>query len=373
MRNFNPVALLGLVLIALCGCGSEIKPSNRISSRDLDSLFDAAYVANTGFEDFAKTKRPSNGNPVRVIEDIIGDKDLKYNGDESPSEMWPTPPIYHDDEAGGYIMLPNIMNTRWGSVEFQKIPQPYDVYVVLRDLEAVPYEGYFAVGFGLRNKHDQLEMNRDKGALFPKPTVPEFNKVTIIRMRIDGDKSRLWLNDVEVPGGPVDVGSDGITGLGYGTNSHVAQHDFYGMWVKFGTLSAAEHKVVYDQLAEIYKPGEHPNKPFASKIRVQWNKDLPGWTATYDYVNPLGFPEDISKTEYQWYRFENGKDLNTTHALQGNKAQGKLLSRVDYAAEFPAPHNSTGNLLMVSIKVYDTQGNSWRFLRSPFAIDNVDN
>ncbi len=365
--------LLCVLLFELCGCGSEIRPSDRISSRDLDSLFDAAYVAGNSFEDFAGTKRISNGKPARLIEDIIGDKDLKYNGEDSPSDMWPTPPVYHEDEAGGYILLPNILNTRWGSKEFTKIPQPYDVYVVLRDLEAVPYEGYFAVGFGLRNRGDHLAINRSDEGNFPAPTLLEFNKRTIVRIRYDGGNSRMWLNNVEVPGGPVNVGSDGIVGLGYGTNSHVAQHDFYGMWVKFGTLTSAEHKVVYDQLAEIYKPGEYPNKPFANKIKVEWNNTLKAWSANYEFVNPLGFPEDVSKTEYQWYLFENGKDLNTTHALPGLKSQSKILTRLDFLTQFPPPHTSAkGNLLMVSVKVYDTQGNSWRFLRSQFGIDNVD-
>lgn len=362
--------LLNLLVIVLFGCGNEISPSSRISSRDLDSLFDAAYVAGNGYEDFAKTKRISDGKPARVIEDIIGDKDIKYGGEESPSAMWPTPPVYHSDEAGGYIMLPNILNTRWASSEFQEIPQPYDVYVVLRDLEAVPYEGYFAVGFGLRNRGDHLAINRDEEGNFPAPTLLEFNKTTIVRIRYDGANSRMWLNNKEVPGGPVNVGKLGIRSLGYGTNSHVAQHDFYGMWVKFGTLTAAEHEVVYEQLSEIYKPGEYPNKPFANNIKAEWNGA--GWIAKYEYVNPLGIPEDVTRTEYQWYLFKNGTDLNETAALLGNKAKNKVFVRNDFASDFPGPHNNAGNFIMVSVKVYDTEGNSWRFLRSQFTLDNVE-
>lgn len=372
MRVIFSMVLLSLVFIGLCGCGNEISPSARISSRDLDSLFDAAYVAGNGYEDFAKTKRISDGKPARVIEDIIGDKDWIYGGEEVPSEMWPTPPVYYQDDAGGYVMLPNISNIRWATPEFAEIPQPFDVYVVLRDLEAVTYEGYFAVWLGLRNRGDHLAINRDQAGDFPAPTVLEYNKITIARIRYDGKNSKLWLNNVEVPGGPVDVGKEGIRGLGYGTNSHVAQHDFYGMWIKFGTLTNAEHKVVYDQLAEIYKPGEYPNKPFANNIRAEWNGA--GWVAKYEYVNPLGIPEDPDRTEYQWHVFVNGLDLNTTGPLKGgSKSKNKVLVRNEFAADFPAPHSSSkGNLVMVTVKVFDKNGNSWRTLRSPFTLDNVE-
>jgi hypothetical protein len=359
-------ALIFALALALVSCNhtTTIKPP-----LDLSAYFDAIYLAQSGFEDFAKTKSITDGVPARVIKDLKGNKDLIYGGPESPSPIWTTPPVFHQDETGGYIMLPNVLNTVWRSKQFAAIPQPFDVYVVLRDLEAVTYEGYFAVWFGLRNRGDHLAIGTNLEGNFDAPVVLDYNKRTIVRIRFDGIHSRLWLNNVAVPPGEVGAGNAGIEELGYGTNSHVAQHDFFGMWVKFGTLTEAEHSQIYTKLEQQYHAGQYPDQPLASHIRADWNGT--GWTANYDYVSKTGLPEDKTRTEYQWFYRDPALDLSLATFLPGANAKKKILLRSDYPTELPGPHDETGRFVFAGVKVYDTAGNSWRLLRSPFTHDNI--
>jgi hypothetical protein len=374
MKKIITLLVACSLFVSFQNCKDEAPPDTTPAGTELNSLFDAAYLASQGNEDLAMTQPIADGKPARVIKDLIGTKHLLYDGPEVPSPMWLTPPVFHNDEMGGYIFLHNISPTKWASKDFEAIPQPYDVYVVLRDVEAVNYEGYFAVGIGFRNRGDKLEIKiDDKSGVttsvdFAAPTILEFNKISIVRLRFDGANSRAWINNVPVPPGTVNVGNGAIPRLGYGSNSHTAQHDFFGMWVKFGTLSDADHEFVYEELSKKYDPGKFPNKPFANKIKAVWNGT--GWTAQYEYVSPNGIAEDTGKTEFQWYYHSLADDLNLTTSFVGANAKKKTLVRSDYASIFPSREKAR---VFVSVKVYDVQGNSWNhFVRSSFTLDNVD-
>jgi hypothetical protein len=353
-------------------------------NQDVINLFNNVYTAPTGFQEASMTNPTADGKQVWVIKDIKGDKDLIWAGGRTvQSPMWPSPlPLYYPDEVGGYIFLPNLNASNWLSKQFSAAAQPYDIYIVLRDVEAQQDEGYFAVSFGVRNIGDHLKYVLNSPGNNPevdmdRPFVPEFNKRSILRLRIDGPRSRLWINNVPVTykgSNTVDLGSAPITFLGYGSNSHVAQHDFYSMLVKFGTLSDAENKTVYDELAKYYNIGTYPEKPFASKIKaVGNNANQPRvWTATYEYVSTTGTLEDTGKTEYQWGYFDvfNGSknDINEANILAG--ATSKTLARNDYPSLFKDPGKSKA-FVFVIVKVYDTKGDSWsHFVRSPLTVDN---
>jgi hypothetical protein len=352
---------------------------------DLKQYFDAAYVAQESFEDKGGSTPIANRKPVRMIKDIIGDKDLIWAGKEVPSPMWPTPPVFYVDEntggakPTGYIFLHNVTDTYWESKLFTAIPQPYDVYVVLRDVEAVNFEAYFSRAFGLKEFGDRLQLilvsgNANKQILMDAPTKLPFNKISIVRLRYDGANTKVWLNNVQVPPNTVDVGDIKINLIAYGTNSHVAQHDFFGMWAKFGTLTPAEHEIVYKTLADFYNPGNFPTKPLADKIKAVWDRNTKSWSAQYTYVGEN--PEDLTKTEFQWGYQDLSKDLDTSTLFPGDKAKGKTLVRSDFPGEIPLPGQANvsqqkGVRVFVIVKVYDNKGNSWRHLvRSGFTVDN---
>ncbi len=348
----------------------------------LNSLFDAVYLASQGFQDRAKIQQVANDKEVLVISDLKGDKELTFTTGRSnasfvPSPLWPTAPKYYTDDAGGYILVPNVSETYWTSKSFAEIPQPYDAYVVLRDFQAVANEGYFAVGLGLRNRNDRLELSmnalkRTTAINMNAPTVFEFNKRSIVRIRIDGANSALWINNVQVTPKAVNVGTDALSVLGYGTNSHAAQHDFYGMWVKFGTLNSNEHQFIYDELVKQYKPATFPDKPFADKVKINGNAAASPreWSVTYDFVAPAGASEDKTKTQYQWGYVSTSVDLNMANYFSGPNGNKPTLKRADFPAEFPSPGGNKTYIFVV-VKAFDTNGNSWdHVVRSILIPDN---
>ena len=389
MKRILQVSCFAFLVIISGQCKKD-EPDASIPDAEIDTYFDLAYIASGGFEDLAKAKAISDGKPVRVLKDLVGTKDALWKGKEIPAPMWPTPPVYYNDAMGGYILVPNVSFSWWLSEKFTAIPQPYDVYIVMRDLQAVPYEGYISAGIGMRNKDDHLELKIDyNDATGFHSAVKEFangsgvpvkNKMSIVRIQFNGANSKVFINNVQV-GGTVDLGSAGTHELGYGTLSHAAQHDFYGMWMKLGgLLNDKDNEYVYGKLAEIYKPGSYPDKPIADKIRSIWSSTSKSWEAQYDYVSPDGTPEDKTKTEYKWgYHMINKTggapalihDLDQTTFFIGSKATGKTLLRDDFPAIFTAKGNGSVEVF-VSVKVFDTAGKSWdHIVRSQFTVDDI--
>ncbi len=404
-------AVFFLLVVEQCSKSDPAPVSLVAQYPDLKKYFDAGYVAAVGFEDLAGTIPASDGKPVRVIKDIIGDKNMSWLGKDVPSPMWKTPPTYHVEERAGapsigYILVHNVTDTKWQTKEFTPVAMPYDLYLVLRDTECVNYEGYFAAGLGLRNRGDRLEIKIDdfKGGQcqttslnMAKPTIFAYNKIAIVRMRYDGAKTKLFVNNVEIP---VDDSqpsnscneyrpftNEMIKLFGYGTISHAAQHDFFGIWLKFGTISAADHTAIYQALADFYKPNNFPEKPFANNIKAVWNNTTKAWGVQYDYVGAN--PEDKSKTEYQWgYHLQgntsiqpaSGEDLDNSSFFDGPDGKSSTLVRSKFSSIFAnsavgPKYSELGKnfvRVFVSVKVYDNKGNSWNHLtRSSFAGDNT--
>ena len=379
MKKVPHLIALFLFFISLANCSKtaieDPIPDVIPEYPELKQYFDAAYVAPVGFEDKGKATAASNGKPVRVIKDIIGDKDLIWAGKEVPSPMWPTPPVYYAEGKTGYILVHNVSDTYWHSAQFTAASQPYDLYVVLRDVEAVNYEGYFARSLGLRNRGDRLELSLS-GPNTPStssvdmstPTILEFNKITIVRIRFDGANTKLYLNNTIVAPGAVNIGNGKINQMVYGTNSHAAQHDFFGMWAKFGTLSDAEHATIYQTLSDFYKPGIYPEDPLANKIRAVWNNSTKSWDAQYEYVGGTN-AQDVAKTTYQWGYHDLKDDLDLSNIIVG--ATQKSLKRSDYPALFTSPGQSKIKVF-VSVKVFGQDGKSWNHMvRSGPILDNV--
>ncbi len=354
---------------------SDPIPASVATFPDVKAYFDAAYVAPFSSQDNAMTQDIVDGQPAVVLKDLVGDNHMTWVSDRVvPSPMWTTPPVYHVDGNQGYILVPNVDKSRWVSKQFAKKSQPFDLYVVLRDLEAVSFEGYFAVTLALRNRGDHLEIALTDGntTISPQlnpPTLLEFNKISIVRIQFDGANSKIWINNVQVPPTTLDVGTGGINQLGYGTVSHVAQHDFFGMWIKFGKVSDTDHATIYNTLADFYKPGTFPDKPLATKIKATWNTTTKAWEAKYTYQGAS--PEDKTKTQYRWGYHDRSQDLNTANLLPENQASSATLVRANFSNIWTQPGLNKVDVFCV-VRVFDDRGNSWDHLvRSPPTPDNV--
>jgi hypothetical protein len=385
---FVPSVLL-LYVSQNCSKKSDPGPAAVATYPDIKKYFDAGYVASVGFQDKDTATAIADGKPALVIKDIIGKRHWYWAGPSGAlSPMWSTSPLYHSESKAdakakgyGYVLVPNTLNTVWQSNVFAAMPQPYDIYVVLRDFECVQYEAYFAPGIGIRNRGDHLGMGLDDQSgttqqldftVTNPPTLVDFDKITIMRIRVDGANTMLWLNNVVVAPGAVDIGTGAIKVLGYGTPSHAAQHDFFSMWVKFGTISSADHATIYQTLSDFYKPGTYPDYPLATAIRAAWNNGSTaaskGWTATYTYQGAN--PQDTTKTTYQWgYYDQTTGDVGTASFLTGDNSTKKSLLRSDYPTIFATLNRMW---VFVIVKVFDSKGNTWSHLvRSPMTFDNI--
>jgi hypothetical protein len=343
---------------------------------DVSAWFDLQWTAANSTSDLAGIVQIQDGAPVRRFFDGIHDAidhDIRHHDGPPHSIRYPDPPTFHAGD-GGYVWFPNVKNTTYGVNNVPAMLPPFEVYAVLRDLQGVPYEGYFANWIGLRDRGNTLEMN---GAEFPPNSgVLVKNKITIVRMRIDGADSRLWLNGAPYAGGAaVTIPFLALTGIGYGTVSHGANHDFFGFWVKInGLLSEAEHAEIYARLSARYPPGEFPNAPLADNLRVMMHT-YGTWSCDYDYVNRLGLPEGA--TSYQWY-IAGGTDspgpyddmLSDAYPLPGVNARNKTLRRSDYAALLTTSGGAQAGLVYCGITVRDSAGNAWRELHSPWVNNN---
>jgi hypothetical protein len=378
---FLALALVSsLLLIQMQSCSSSdpaVVPAVA-TFPDVKSFFDAAYVAPFSSQDNAMTQDIVDGKPVLVLKDLIGDNHLTWVNDRASdklSPMFTTPPVYHVDGTQGYILIPNVDRSRWVGKQFTKKPQPFDIYVVLRDLEAVSDEGYFAETFGLRDRSGsprRLEVSLNDGANSRSVTTTaslEYNKISIVRLRYDGANTTLSINGVQASGA-LDMQNLGLNFIAYGTPSHIAQHDFFGMWIKFGKVSDADHAVVYKTLSDFYKPGTFPDKPIATSIRATWNNASKSWEAKYTYQGAN--PEDKTKTEFRWGFHDKTKDLNTAGFFAaGSPSTGASLVRANFANIFTQPGQNKVDVF-VTVKVFDDKGNSWdHVLRSPPTPDNV--
>jgi hypothetical protein len=361
-----------LLSYAAFSCGEKIDPSSPSidESVELDSLFDVIYLPSNGFEDINRTIPITNDRPIRVFVDEIGDKDLEYNGNPTPTRIG-EPPHYYSDE-GGYVFIPNVNNIHWETPgDFAEIPQPFDVYYVYRDLQGLPGESFVNGGstFNLRNRVTNMSIGLDTTPReFPEGSaLPEYNKITIFRIRFDGANSKLWMNNEQVTG-TVDVGSRGITEMAMGAINNANQCDFFFAGAKFGTLTQEEHDFIYDKLAEVYPPGVFPDKPLADSVHVTYSNNV--FTANYNYVNTLGIDEDTDKTEYIWLHAGNESFPTLMNQQVVPGADGKTMNRLDYPEIFPNP--PSGVWLKALVKVWDKEGNTWRYLEGIWKKDNTN-
>lgn len=384
MKKF--IFSLFIVFLTNAGCGDRIGTTVTMVPPidipdDIKAIFDVMYLPSDGFEDLDGTVPITNENSIRYFKDAIGDRDMVYNGNPTPTRIG-QPPLYFNEE-GGYVFLPNVNNIHWETPgEFDEIPQPFDVYYVFRDLQGIGGENYVKGSntFNLRDRRDKLTIGLGVGpdsGEFPtnSPTLKENyqNVISIIRIRFDGPRSFIVINndtiknnDVARSTAFVDVGAGGITEMAMGTQNNCSHSDFFFAAAKFGTLTDTENEFVYETLENLYPPGVFPLKPFANNVTVDFEGDV--WTVDYDFINRLGFDEDESRAEFVWFHAgsESARDLRNQQIVPG--ATGRTLNRLDHPDIFPNPPSNVW--IRPAVKVYDVEGNTWRFLDALWLRDN---
>ena len=386
----------------------------------VETLLTSYYIAANGFEDYEKTIRVSNLSPVRVLVDEQGNSpDITFRGLEAadrdtlikvPRMPQDQPPTFYSHTGGMY--LPNVEKGHYVSESFEDGVRstPFEYWAVVRNFRTLQQESIFAPGslmprLRLRElRYSEWGINGDEIDYPESGGIPAYLEKTVIRMKYDPPNSQLYYNMVGL-GEAAEINDIRIERIGFGSNGHGQNHELYALGYIDGVLNDSDAMELFEELVDLDSLGFNrlPQTPVAIPTAEDggvwddlinfYDRDNERWYLSFDYNAENGLEEDKSRREFQWYWGDtrlNGdltNFLNRQHAIPG--ATDSVLVRSDYALG-----NSFGNQaifraqgatcdevggnrtcyirISASIKLYDTQGNSFGEVQTNWVVDNVD-
>lgn len=286
-----------------------------------------------------------NGDSVQVIPDAVGKYPMKYAGIAAPI-LTGKPPIFHNGE----ILFDNEPSTLFNSDAFPRVAYPYELTLIGRRLPGTPFEQYLndwpndlTIGdSGNKLRSGDGEVNSQT---YANSGVNDF-EVFAIHVLAESGKQTMWLNG-KLLGSIVSrtTSRREINSVGVGTNN--AQWNFIAEYVKHGRLSDQDRAAHLQSVAKSYAPGSKLSAPYASNVSI--SKDAV-YTAKHDYNGTL--PQDVAKTQFRWLGYGSG-------GLGGVKIIGT-------GPTLPLSAVVGFSGLRVEVKVYDTAGNSFRYVSMQF-------
>lgn len=292
-------------------------------------------------------QQAKNGDNVHVIPDALGKFPLKYAGIAAPI-LTGGAPIFHNGE----IAFDNEPSTLFNSDFFMRVAYPYELTIIGRKLPGTGWEQYL-------NSWDNDISIGDAGNVLragdAEPKIHEFPnsptnyfEVFVIHVLAEAGKQTMWLNGKllgEITAKIRTTSRRKLNSIGVGTNN--AQWNFIAEYVKHGKLSDEDRYQHLLSVAKIHGQKNKPASPYASNVSI--SKDSV-YIAKYDYNGSL--PQDVAKTQFRWLGFGPG-------GLGGVKIIGSGLT-------LPLSALSGFSSVRVEVKVYDTSGNSFRYVSMPF-------
>ncbi|MEM7550901.1 MAG: hypothetical protein AAF363_14555 [Bacteroidota bacterium] len=389
----------------------------------IDSLFTSVYVPANGFVDEQKSTRVFDESPVRVIEDEFGNSpDIIFRGLEAserdtairvprfPSDTDQPPTFF---ESTGAMYLANVESAHYFSDIFEdgRRETPFEYWAVVRVFRTLQQESLFAPGSNmprlrLRNlSFSEWGINSTEIDYPESEGIPGYLEKTVIRMKYDPPNSQLYYNNVGLGVAP-EVTDVVLERIGFGSNGHGQNYELFLLGYIDGVLDDNVASVVYEQIIEGDSEfGALPQLPVAiptpedggdDDVRITFfDRENGRWFLRFNYNAENGVPEDVSRREYQWFWGDarlNGETtnfLNRQHMIPG--ATDSVLVRSDYArgnnmgnqeifasdgaACIPDPDGSGRTCFIrvsASIKLYDTNGDSFGEVQTDWLIDNID-
>ncbi|MGV3505100.1 MAG: hypothetical protein ACO1O1_15430 [Adhaeribacter sp.] len=323
------------------------------------------------------------------INDQIGTAHLQYSGD-NVAPMPDSHPKYFRTaaEKEGYIFFDNVANEKFTTISplSQPMTGKRELWLVMRrPAIAANFEAYLnddKAGYFSDRGYGKTGLSNDGAdAISANENVPiPFLTKTLVRIKFDGNNSEIFINNQRVQG-PLAGGyfSEGNNSqwlnLVIGASTNNAYWDWYASYYKRGNFAPSMAQEVYTALAERHQIGSLPPLPYASNIKIVRTGD--NYSVDYTFNSPLPYPEDKTKTEYQFIYGERGPGPNIFGAYYiPQLANQKVINRLDYAVGNtkgnPELFSSINNYawFRIIVKVYDTEGNSWRFQSAQWRMDN---
>jgi len=328
---------------------STIIPSDFLTLTARENLAKHVYYAKGSLN--SSGAPASNGESVVTVPDLKGGKNLVYTGLSTP--VISKRPPHYDDAQFSAIRFLNETNTKYEVNLTEQLPAPYEVSLTLISLpgaEFVPWTGggnqsYLAViGDIIRIYGSDDHM--------PGSKVPDYFKINNLHVIFNTDRGYLWTNGIyqgELPWWSV-PGLKRTFNI-IGNNANNPHWDFIALHV-FQTLTYEQRQSWFQDLKDKFYLGQEKQLPRAENVQVTKSSDGNTLTASYDYVNPLGFPEDKSKTIYVWR--ERGPGANYIPDQKSHEGHGAVVNKNIFTTD--------GTNIKVEVQVFDTMGNTWRLI-----------
>ena len=352
--------------------------------------FDHKYLADSAYVYNDDAARVRDSQRAGRIPDLLGTADMAYAGD-NVAPITGSFPRYFRPFAGkeGYIFFDNVADEKF--VTSAPLSQPMtgkrELWLVMRrpglaaDHEAYlnsHHAGYFSDRG--KGKSGLSDSHKPSISLTADVSIP-FNVKTLVRIKLDSAKSEIYINNKRVegplPGGYFEEGNNGIWEyLVVGASTNNAYWDWYASYYKRGNFTDLQAADVYNALSARHQIGSLPALPYADNARVVRKGDV--YSMSYTYMNPLGIPEDTTRTEYQFVYAGRGKGPYIFGAYDMPEMARKSFNRRDYAVGnklgnpelFSTVDQNAFGWFRMSVKVYDMAGNSWRLQSAPWVVDN---
>lgn len=284
----------------------------------------------------------SHWESINKILDLKGNVDLTHSGTPTPM-LTGRRPIYDDKEFGS-ISFDNERDCLFAGTVSPSVPVPFEVSLTMINQPGTAWEAWYNsngvyagdTGGGIRIISHESHID---GAQAPE-------KMTIgnLHVRFGETISEAWVNGV-YQGSVTNPHEVMLSAVTIGVHSNNAQWEFIARH-DFPSLTEGQRSQVFAELSEKFQWGRDKQLPRAENISTTRTGST--FYANYDYVNPLGLPEDTSKTVYRWVwmGIENLADQHvspvTTPTISLSQIPPEALD------------------LKVEVQVFDIHGNTWK-------------
>lgn len=285
---------------------------------DLSQYFDHMY-------DSAKARNGSNllvadGDIVASIPDLgkTGGKDMYYNGPVNPV-LTQAPPRFRS-QVGGYVQFHNQYGTVYVSEQYATDkPFPRELFFVANQAKFNTYEALW----NSFNSHYIGDFGdnaiRFRGATDEPPvgfanTIPvgfPIRQNYLIHVKyipdVHGIRCEVRINKSLIAGEAVYTYSDGRLNkpsFAWGADTNSGNFGACFQAWSFTELTSAQRTIIENELYARYNIGERLALPMAENLTAVKNGTQ--YSASYNYVNPLGYAEDTAKRSVRWVIYNAG-------------------------------------------------------------------
>lgn len=283
------------------------------------------------------------GDSIQRVLDLKSDKHLDYAGIPQPT-LTGRPPIY-DDRGLGAISFDNEPLTSY-EVNLERTDYPLEVSLILVNQPGTAFEAWMNnYGSYMGDAGGAIRLVHSNATVSGSQAPPKFF-TGHIHAKFDNGRADLWVDSVYQGFVTFDENPEAKWGNKLGVNTNNAQWEFIAHHCFERELTTQERNQFFADMALKFKVGQEKQMPYA---RNGWMTRVgDNFTATYEFRNPLGFPEDTTKTKYRWVGLGDGW-LSDQWVLDG---AGKTINLSQIRADVIQ--------LKVEVQVYDTQGNTWK-------------